>query len=118
DHAVEAAGLRRSRGRQAGIEDLGKGGAPVEGLGGQAGRQIGGGRDDGIAAAQVGVEVVQGPVGAGGLEPQRELGDFNRLGADVDAEEVVGENVAVEVEEFGLTAAQRGELVVGAGVLG
>ena len=95
DHAVETASLK----------DVREGGAPIKGINGNGRQQIRGGRDEGIASAQVGVEVVQGTVGAGGLEPERKFGDFHGLGTDVHAEEVVGENMAVEVEEFGLPAA-------------
>ena len=81
-------------------------------------RQVGRRRDDGVAAANAGIEVVERLAGAGGLEPERQLGDLDRFGAEVDAEEVAGEDFAVEVEQFGLTAAQGGQALVGADVLG
>ena len=97
DHDIEAATG----------EDLRKAVAPVEGAGvwrqlgerlDQGGWSIGGRRlDQGIAAANGLVEVVQRLVAAGGLEPETELGDFDRFVVQIHAVQVVLQNLAVEV---------------------
>ncbi len=95
---VEAAyPLPRPLSRRARGEDLGEGGKPVEGA-----RGIGGVGDQAVADTQVGFEALQRLAVPGGLEPQRQLGDFDGFGVEVDAIEVAVEDFAVDVEEVGV----------------
>ena len=80
---------------------------PVEGHAGQVGVV-----DDAVAPFDVAVEVRPPLAVLRGLEPERELGDLDRLGVEIHAEQVVVEHGRGEIEQLDLAAVQVGQLGV------
>ncbi len=77
--------------------------------------------DQAVADADVGRQAVEHLAAAGGLDPERQLGDLDALGVHVHPEKVVGEDLAVGVEkvvDVAPPAFELGDLVVDPGELG